>query len=91
MQRLSLKLVRTFCRTVYGIAQKRMSDARHMDADLVSPSRLQPALDMGEILESRDHPVMGHRGFSVIVIDRHLLSVFRASSDWRIDDALLIF
>ena len=64
MQRLSLKLVRTFCRTVYGIAQKRMSDARHMDADLVSPSRLQPALDMGEILESRDHPVMGHRGRS---------------------------
>ena len=61
MQRLSLKLVRTFCRTVYCVPQKRMSDARHMDADLVSPSRLQPALDMGEILESRDHPVMGHK------------------------------
>ena len=78
-------------RAVEKIPRQRMPDGFHMDADLVCASRLQAALDMGEILEPCEHLVMGHCGFSVIVIDRHLLSVFRASSDWRIDDALLIF
>ena len=91
MQRLPLKLIRAFRRTINGITQERMSNACHVDADLVRSTRLQAALDMGEILEPCEHLVMGHCGFSVIVIDRHLLSVFRASSDWRIDDALLIF
>ncbi len=38
----------------------------HMDADLVRSTRLQAALDMGEILKPCEHLVMGHCGFPLL-------------------------
>ncbi len=75
----ALKLIRAFRRTINGITQERMSNACHMDADLVRSTRLQAALDMGEILKPCEHLVMGHCGFSVVIIDCHLLPVLWAS------------
>ena len=66
MQCLPLELIRTFCRAIDGIPQERMSNARHVDTDLVSSSRLQPALDMGEILKPCEHLVMGTADFPLL-------------------------
>ena len=56
--------IRAFLPTINGITQERMSNACHMDADLVRSTRFQAALDMGEILKPCEHLVMGHCGFS---------------------------
>ena len=67
-----------------------MSNACHMDADLVRSTRLQAALDMGEILKPCEHLVMGHCGFSVVIIDCHLLPILWASPDRFVDHSLIV-
>lgn len=58
--------------------------------DLVRSTRLQAALDMGEILKTCEHLVMGHCGFSVVIIDCHLLPVLWASPDRFVDHSLIV-
>ncbi len=53
MQRLALKLIRTPGRIVYRISQDRMSDGRHVDADLMRPPGLQFALNIRIIPPNR--------------------------------------
>jgi hypothetical protein len=50
----------------------------------------QAALDMGEILKPCEHLVMGHCGFSVVIIDCHLLPVLWASPDRFVDHSLIV-
>ena len=67
-----------------------MSNACHVDTDLVRSTRLQAALDMGEILKPCKHLVMGHCGFSVVIIDCHLLPILWASPDRFVDHSLIV-
>ena len=68
MKRLPLKLIGALRRPIDGIPQKRMSDGGHVDADLMCPAGLKPAFNMGEVMESLKHTVMGHGMLSILMI-----------------------
>lgn len=56
---LPFKGILRLFRTIDGIAQKRMSDGCHMHPDLMGPSRLQAAFDVGKtFFQAFQHPVM---------------------------------
>ena len=55
MQRLSMYSKGIFHRRVLRIADERMSDARHMNANLMRPPRLEYAADERIVTESFEH------------------------------------
>ena len=90
MKRLPLKLIGALRRPIDGIPQKRMSDGGHVDADLMCPAGLKPAFNMGEIVESLKHTVMGHGLLSVLMIDSHFFAILGVPADGCIHRSLLI-
>src|SRR3546814_10856636 len=45
------------------VAEQRMADGRHMDADLMGAAGLQPTFDHRRALQPPDQPVMGDGAF----------------------------
>jgi len=76
--------------SVYFISQKGMPDMRHMDSDLVCPSRFQLALHIGIFTELLQNSVMSDRFLAAGFDNGHFLSVVRMSSDQRMNTALLL-
>ncbi len=74
MQGLSFQLEGAFLRSVYRVAQNRMSDRSHMDPDLVGPAGLQLEGTVGIGSEPFQNPVMSHCPPTGRV-DGHLLPV----------------
>lgn len=57
MQRLSLQSERTLRRSVNQVSQYRMSDACHMNTDLMCPSCFQFTFDMRVVSKTFQHPI----------------------------------
>ena len=66
MQALSREADTLVFDAVDGVARDRMTEGRHMHADLMGPARLKHAADMGVALVAGDHLVMGHGVFAQI-------------------------
>ena len=60
MKGLALELIRAPGRSIDLVSQQRVSQARHMDTDLMGTARFQTALNMGKARKALQHPVMGH-------------------------------
>ena len=91
VQALTLKMKRTFCRPVYRISQKRMSDTGHVYADLVCASGLETAFDVGVLPKTFQYAVMSDCRFAVPAVDRHALPVGWVAPDRSLDGAGVIF
>ena len=87
MQRLSLQSERTLRRSVNQVSQYRMSDACHMNTDLMCPSCFQFAFDMRVVSKTLQYPIVRHCLSSMGCMDAHLLAVRRMSPDRCIDRA----
>ena len=61
VKRLALEPERTSGRAVHRVTENGMSDAGHMDADLMCPACLKLALNVGEITESFEDSIMSDR------------------------------
>lgn len=59
MECLTFQMVWTLCRTVYIVPQNGMSNAFHMDTNLMGTACFQLAFNIGEIGEALAHVVMG--------------------------------
>ena len=64
-----------------------MSDARHVNANLMCPPRLQTTGDKGVVTEPLKHLKMGRRGLAVLTDNRHFLAIRRMPSDVPRNDA----
>ena len=69
------------------IAQNGVADVGHVDPDLVGPSRLQTAADMGVAPVALHHFPVGHGFFGVAGGDGHLLPVGGVPADGGVDGA----
>ena len=58
-----------------------MADTRHVNANLMGASRLQPALHIRKLAEALQNPVMSHGFAAILLIDTHLFSVHRMAAD----------
>ena len=90
MQRLSLQSERTLRRSVNQVSQYRMSDACHMNTDLMCPSCFQFTFDMRVVSKTFQHPIVRHCLSSMGCMDAHLLAVRRMSPDRCIDRAAIL-
>ena len=91
MKCLSLKMVWIFRRTVYGIPQKRMAKACHMNANLMGTSGFQSAFNISGVTETFQNLIMCYCFFSVFVVDSHLFTVCRVTSYGSIYSSLIFF
>ena len=66
------------------VAQQRITNMRHVNANLVRTPRLQPATHMGMGTIARDHTIMRDR-LAAGVAYRHALAIHRMAVDRRID------
>src|SRR3546814_10897960 len=68
------------------VAEQRMADGRHMDADLMGAAGLQPTFDHRRTLQPLDQPVTGDGAFRPLDgSDGHFLAVVRRPGMRRID------
>ena len=87
MQRLSLQSERTLRRSVNQVSQYWMSDACHMNTDLMCPSCFQFTFDMRVVSKTLQHPIVRHCLSSMWCMNAHLLAVRRMSPNRCIDRA----
>ena len=85
VQCLPLQPVGLFPAAVHRVPQQRMPCGRQMNPDLVGSSGLQPAFDLSVFPKTLQHRIMGHRRFSVLLVDCHAFAIFRISADGRVD------
>mgnify|MGYP007107298922 CR=1 FL=1 len=91
MQRLALKMREgALLRPVYAIPQKRMAQACHVHADLVSPPGFQLASDIGIVAKALQHLIMGNRLSSIPAVDTHLLALRGMPADRGIYGPILL-
>ena len=73
-----------FLTAVAFVVEERVSEALHVDADLVGTPRFQSALDEGDMPQAFQHAVVSDGGFARRVVvgqDGHLQTVFGISPD----------
>ena len=81
------------CAAVNRIAQQRVAQARHMDADLMGASRFEPALDMAHPRKALQHTVMSDgiaRMGANAAQHSHFLAIGRVAADGGIDRSLVL-
>ena len=86
LQHLAVRLSRT---AVDGVADQRVADRCHVDADLMGSARLQTALDQSGVLQHVKPLPVRHGALSAFPLDDgDLLPVGRRAGEGGIDDAL---
>lgn len=88
MKRLKTRL----CTAVNLVAQKRMTEIRHMHSYLVRSSCFKSAFDIIEAVKALNDLIMSDRLTRGVVLTlnyRHFLSVNGVASYWRVYRALL--
>ena len=77
---------------VHGIPQYRMTYGCHVNTDLMGPSCLQPAFDVGILSETFQDRIMRNRVSACTLTgsqDSHLLAVLRMPSDRSVDHTFI--
>ena len=78
--------------TINRVADDRMSDGGHMDANLVGPSGFQTAFDQGRAAESFQQAPMSDRALAPPLLDdRDFLAVGRRASERGVDGSAPAF
>ena len=90
MKGLALELIRAPGRSIDLVSQQRVSQARHMDTDLMGTAGFQTALNMGKARKALQHPVMGHRRLAVLVVDAHFFPVLGMTANGGVYDTLVL-
>ena len=82
-------LFRTRC-AVGEVAQKRVTDVRHMHPYLMRSARLKAASDMGVAVVARDDLPMRHGIARILIRHRHALAVGRVPADGSVDGSAIV-
>ena len=90
VQTLSRKINLLILHAVHQISRDRMSERRHVHANLVRPARFENTSDVRVALVAAQHLIMRHRLFAVFLCDTHLFAVNRVSADRRVNRSLVI-
>ena len=90
MKGLALELIRAPGRSIDLVSQQRVSQARHMDTDLMGTAGFQTALNMGKARKALQHPVMGHRRLAVLVVDAHFFPLLGMAANGGVYDTLVL-
>ena len=92
MQSLSQQsFERTFFWSIDFVSDQRMSNACHVDTDLMGSSGLKFTLDIGIISEALQNFVVCNGFPSVFTVRAHLLTVCRMTADRCVDCAGIFF
>ena len=90
VQTLALKPFFSVLFSVDHIAQNRVTDICHMNPDLVCSASLQTALYVSVSVISSNNLIMRYSASGVALCDRHALSVYRVTTDGRIDFSFVV-